>query len=341
MPVKIIFYLIARLALLSTRLTVKRNKNTETNFELLLKYLITKPLLTTNKKNKAYFALTATSIIWGTTWVASRIGVQHVPALEVSYIRQFVAGSLFLIFFFIRGEKLPTWSQFRWLSTLSIFTFVLSNGFSTWSVKYISSGLAALISALNPLCVVMIEMIFFKKNNNTSLTFVGLFVGIAGVAIVFYENAFHQQTEGYGLGVMLGLIAMIGWSIGTIFVARNKNRMDPYYAIGWQMFIGSFLICLLACTTGNNISFDEIPFQTWTAIGYLVGMGSIAAFAAFIYTVKYLPPAIASLYAYINPIVAMVTGAILLNEPLTFSLVIGAVITLTGVYIVNYSIKIR
>ena len=286
-------------------------------------------------------ALAATSIIWGTTWVASRIGVQQVPGLEISYVRQFIAGSFLLIFFFIRGEKLPTWSEFRLLLTLSIFTFVLSNGFSTWSVKYVSSGLASLISALNPLCVVIIEMIFFRKNNNTLLTFVGLFIGIAGVAIVFYENAFHQQPEGYRLGVILGFIAMIGWSIGTILVARNKYRMNPYYAIGWQMFIGSFLIYLLAHTTGNNISFYEIPFQTWTVIAYLVCIGSIAAFVAFIYTVKYLPPAIASLYAYVNPIVAMVTGTMLLNEPLTFNLVIGALITLAGVYIVNYSIKIR
>jgi len=89
------------------------------------------------------------------------------------------------------------------------------------------------------------------------------------------------------------------------------------------------------------ISFYEIPFQTWTVIAYLVCIGSIAAFVAFIYTVKYLPPAIASLYAYVNPIVAMVTGTMLLNEPLTFNLVIGALITLAGVYIVNYSIKIR
>jgi drug/metabolite transporter (DMT)-like permease len=299
-------------------------------------------LLTNYKKNKAYFALSATSIIWGTTWVASRIGVQHVPALQVSYIRQFIAGCLLLIFFFIKGEKMPTWPQFRWLFILSIFTFVLSNGFSTWSVKYVSSGLAALISALNPLCVVIIEMIFFKKKkNNTALTFIGLFVGIGGVAIVFYENAFHQQPEGYGVGVLLGFIAMIGWSIGTIFIARNKHQMNPYYAIGWQMLTGSFLIWLMALATGNNISFSEIPFQTWSAIVYLICMGSIAAFAAFIYTVKHLPPAIASLYAYINPIVAMITGALLLNEPLTFNLIIGALITLAGVYIVNYSIKIR
>jgi drug/metabolite transporter (DMT)-like permease len=294
-----------------------------------------------SKKSGSYLALTLTSIIWGTTWVASRIGVQHVPGLQISYIRQFIAGSLLLIFFFIRGEKLPTWQQFRWLFVLSIFTFVLSNGFSTWSVKYVSSGLAALISALYPLCVVIIEMIFFKRNNNTSLTFIGLFIGLAGVAIVFYENAFHEQPEGYSYGVILGVIAMIGWSIGTIYIARNKYQMNPYYAIGWQMFFGSFLICLLALTTNNNISFIEIPSQTWIVIAYLVSFGSVVAFVAFIYTVKYLSPAIASLYAYINPLVAMIVGSILLDEPLTFNLIIGALITLAGVYIVNYSIKIK
>jgi len=294
-----------------------------------------------SKKSGSYLALTLTSMIWGTTWVASRIGVQHVPGLQISYIRQFIAGSLLLIFFFIRGEKLPTWQQFRWLFVLSIFTFVLSNGFSTWSVKYVSSGLAALISALYPLCVVIIEMIFFKRNNNTSLTFIGLFIGLAGVAIVFYENAFHEQPEGYSYGVILGVIAMIGWSIGTIYIARNKYQMNPYYAIGWQMFFGSFLICLLALTTNNNISFIEIPSQTWIVIAYLVSFGSVVAFVAFIYTVKYLSPAIASLYAYINPLVAMIVGSILLDEPLTFNLIIGALITLAGVYIVNYSIKIK
>ncbi|HXL54755.1 MAG TPA: EamA family transporter, partial [Chitinophagaceae bacterium] len=112
-------------------------------------------------------------------------------------------------------------------------------------------------------------------------------------------------------------------------------------AMGWQMFIGSFLIFILAHATSNNIPFSDIPFQTWAAIAYLIGMGSVVAFVAFIYSIKHLPPAIASLFAYINPIVAMIAGTILLNEPLTLNLLIGALITLTGVYLVNYSIKIK
>jgi drug/metabolite transporter (DMT)-like permease len=295
--------------------------------------------LQTSNKNKAYFALTATSIIWGTTWVASRIGVEDVPGLQVSYLRQFIAGCLLLSFFFIRGEKLPTWQQFRWLFILSIFMFVLANGFSTWSVKYIPSGLASLISALAPICVVLIDLVFFKQHKNTPLTFLGLFIGFAGVAMVFYENAFHEQPEGYVLGIIYGLIAMIAWSIGTIFVTRNKYNINPYYAMGWQMFLSSFMIFILAKFTRNDIPINEVTLKTWGAIAYLIIMGSVIAFAAFIYSIKYLPTAIASLYAYINPIVAMLFGTLILDEPLTINLLFGAIVTLVGVYIVNYSIK--
>lgn len=291
------------------------------------------------QKNKAYLSLAATSILWGTTWVASRVAVQQTPGLEVSYIRQFIAGSLILLFFLVRGEKLPTLQQFRWLAVLSVFVFVLANGLSTWSVKYVPSGLAALIGALYPLCVVIIDMLFFRQNRTTPLTMIGMLVGLGGVVIVFYENAFHEQPEGYMFGVILGLIAMLSWSIGTIFIARNKYKLNPYYAMGWQMFIGSFLILLVAQISGNNIPMREISVQTWAAIAYLVSMGSIVAFMAFIHSMKYLPAAVAALYAYINPIVAMITGTFLLNEPFTFNLLLGAVITLAGVYLVNYSIR--
>ncbi len=291
------------------------------------------------KRNKAIGALCLTSIIWGTTWVASKIAVQGAPGLTVSSIRQFTAGSLFLIFYFIKGEKLPSIKQFGWLIMLSAFMIVFANGLSTWGVKFMSSGLAALIGALYPLCVALIQMIFLGNRNTKPLTFLGLFIGICGVAVVFYENTFHSQPEGYKLGVFLGFIAMISWSIGTILIARNKYQMNPYYAVGWQMFIGSFLIYILSKVTNNSIPISEVPAQTWVAIIYLILMGSLVAFVAFIFTVKYLESTLASLYAYINPLVAMFAGAIFLKEALTINLFIGAVITLIGVYMVNYSMK--
>jgi len=290
-------------------------------------------------KHKAYLALACTSLVWGSTWVVSKVGVQKIPALELSAVRQLIAGVLFLSFFTIKGEKLPTKKQFGWLIVISFLMFLLGNGLSTWSVKYIPSGLAALIAALYPLCVVVLEFLFFKRAAQSLLTFIGLFLGVGGIAIVFYENAFHHQPDGYFFGVILALLAMVGWSLGTIFIARNKYAMNPYYALGWQMIIGAALIFALAIGTNNFISILKIPADVWWVLAYLVIMGSVLAFVAFLYSMKHLSPAVASLYAYINPIVAIIIGSIILNEKLTGHIIIGSIVTLIGVYLVNYSVK--
>jgi drug/metabolite transporter (DMT)-like permease len=101
-------------------------------------------------KQKAYIALFLTSTIWGTTWVASKIGIQHVPALEIASLRQFIAGVLLLSFFLLKGEKLPTGKQFLWLTMMGILLFVSANGIATLALKHIPSGMGALVSALYP-----------------------------------------------------------------------------------------------------------------------------------------------------------------------------------------------
>ena len=293
-------------------------------------------------KQKAYISLSLTCFAWGTTWVASKIAVQTTPGLQVSGIRQLIAGSLFLLFFgLFKKEKLPTLQQFAWLVLASFFLVVLNSGLTTWSVKYIPSGLAALIGALNPLFIVIIEMLFLKNKNYTPLTFIGLFTGILGIAIVFYNNAFHQHPAGYGFGIVLCFIGILSWSIGTLLVARNKYQMNPYYALGWQMMIAAFLLLIFAKSTNNFIPIRAIPLQAWLSICYLVAIGSIVAFIAFLYSIKHLPSAIASLYSYINPIIAMIIGSIIFSEKLTVYILIGALITLAGVYMVNISLRKR
>lgn len=291
-------------------------------------------------KQKAYIGLVATSIIWGTSWVASKIAVKGgVPGLEVAAIRQFMGGALFVGFFLIRGEKLPSGRQMLWLAGMGSLLFVIANGFATVALRYIPSGLAALIAALYPLSVVIIERIFFRNTKITWVTFAGLLLGITGIGIVFYDNAFHNQPEGYVLGLILSLIAMLSWSVGTIIIARNKVKINAYNATGWQMLLGSFLLMIMTLASGNTMSISAIPSSTWLAIVYLVFVSSIVAFVAFIYTMKHLEPAIAALYAYINPIIAILTGSVLMNEKLTIDILIGSAITLAGVFLVNRSLK--
>lgn len=291
-------------------------------------------------KTGGYLALATTSIVWGTTWVASKVGVQEMPALQMASIRQFLGGSIFVIFFMLyKKMALPTLKEFGWLLMMGILMFVMANGLSTWSLNYIPTGMSALIGALYPLSVVIIETVFYKSRNMTILTLVGLLLGVIGVGIVFYENAFHDHPEGFLFGVILSVTAMLAWSVGTIFVARNKMNMNPYYATGWQMLVGAALLCIIAYLTRPVVPLAAISGKVWLVIAYLVLMGSILSFVAFIYSMKKLPAAISSLYAYINPLVAMITAAIVLNEKLTMNILWGAIVTLAGVFMVNYSIK--
>jgi len=290
-------------------------------------------------QKKAYLALTITSIVWGTTWVASKMGVKHMPAFELASIRQFLGGSIYVIFFLIKGEKLPTKKQFLWLVPLAFLMFVSANGIATYGLQYISSGLAALIAALYPLSVVLIERFYYKAIKINAPTLIGLLLGLLGIGFIFYKDSMQIHGSNYVLGVLLSLFAMFSWSIGSILIARNKTDMNAYNAIGWQMLISAACMGLYTIYSGDYIPLNAIPAVSWGVIIYMVIGGSIFAFVSFIYSMKHLHPAISSLYAYINPIVAIWVGSLLLGEPMTWNSIIGTICTLIGVYLVNKSLK--
>jgi drug/metabolite transporter (DMT)-like permease len=290
-------------------------------------------------QQKAYIALGATSIIWGTTWIAMKLGVQQMPALQMAAMRQLIGGSILVGFFLCKGFTIPSAPQLKRVFILSIFTFVLANGLSMWSMEFIPSGLGAMIGSLYPLVVVLMEFFFFKNRNVKPMGFLGILLGLAGICMVLYQKAFDAHPQGYFWGVLLSVTATISWSYSTITIARQKMKMNPYYGMGWQMLFGSILMGLFCWIRGDYIALEKIGSQAWLSMAYLIVFGSILALIAFIFSMKYLPAAIASLYAYINPIVAILLGTVLLKESISFSFVLGSLITLTGVYLVNKSTK--
>jgi drug/metabolite transporter (DMT)-like permease len=291
-------------------------------------------------KAKGYFALFITSIVWGTTWVVCKIGVTSMPAMQLVYLRQLIAGALFVGFFlFYKKLPIPTAKQFRWLFLMSIIMFVSANGLSTWGVQFIPPGLGALIGALYPLVVVILERLFFKNKQANLLTFTGLVCSIFGIVLIFSKNDFSANNPDFLFGVILSVVAMVSWSLGTILMARNKFDINPYYGLGWQMLISGTMIFIVMQFTNTTIPISEIPTNSWLAILYLVLFGSLMAFVAFIYSLKKLPTNIASLYAYINPIIATIIGVVILHDAINKYTVIGMIITIAGVYLVNKSIK--
>ena len=282
-------------------------------------------------------ALCWVSFFWGTTWLASKEGVKYMPALQLVAIRQFLGATLYLSYFLFKKTTWPKGKQWKTIFILSILNFVLSNGLSTWGVKYISSGLGAIIGALVPLWVVIISL--FRGEKLVKLAIVGLVVGFAGVCVIFYEHLSDFLIFDFRFGIIISIISTLTWAFATLYTKKKAASFNPYFSLGIQMFISSILLFAYLGATGSAVSLSSIPMISWISIGYLVLFGSVLTFIAFIYALQHLPAEINSIYAYVNPIIAVLLGAYIFGEPLTFSIAVGGIITLLGLYLVNQSIR--
>jgi drug/metabolite transporter (DMT)-like permease len=304
-------------------------------------------------RTKALFALAAVCILWGTTWIASKEGVRHMPALQLAGIRQLSAGIIYVIFFILRGAPLPKGREWIPVLVLSFLNFIMSNGLSTWGVKYISAGLGAIMGAIFPLWLVIIGL-FSSREKIPTKAIIGLLLGFAGVCVIFYDHMMDFMNPEFRLGIILSLIATWTWAFATIYTKKQAASFNPYFSLGLQMVISGTLL-LLFTKTGSQfmisevnggshpfvpyIPFTEIPWQSWAAVGYLVLFGSLTAFVCYLYALQNLPTEQASIYAYINPIVAVFFGWLLFSEKITIYITIGGLVTLLGVYLVNKAFK--
>jgi drug/metabolite transporter (DMT)-like permease len=282
-------------------------------------------------------ALIWVGFFWGTTWIASKEGVRYIPGIQMAAIRQFIAGLLYIVFFLVTKAPWPKGKQWKTIVILAILNFTLSNGLSTAGVKYISSGLGAIIAAIFPIWVVIIS--FFRGERIAKLAVTGTLISFVGICVIFYEHLADFLIADFRLGIILSVIATITWAFGTLYTKKKAASFNPYFSLGLQMFISSILLFAYNGATGISVSLSEIPISTWYAIAYLVIVGSLITFTIFIYSLQNLPPEISSIYAYINPIVAVLLGAVLFGESLSLSIALGGFVTLFGLYLVNQSLR--
>ncbi|MEO7801412.1 MAG: EamA family transporter [Ginsengibacter sp.] len=288
-------------------------------------------------RTKAYLALTIVSITWGTTWLASKEAVRLMPPLQMISFRQFSAGCLLLLFFLFKKQPMPLGKQWKSIFILSVLNFLLSNGLSTWGVKYISSGLGSIISAIFPLWLVII--LLFKGSKIPTNAIIGMVLGFGGVCIIFYEHLNDFLNADFRLGIIMSITASITWAFGTLYTQKHAINFNPYVSLGFQMFISGGVLLIAAYSTGNVMPLKDIPVLAWSAIAYLVIISSLITYVAYIYTLQHLPATLASIYAYINPIIAILLGALLVNEPFTWFIAIGGLVTIAGVYLMNRSLR--
>ncbi len=288
---------------------------------------------------KAFFALALVCFFWGTTWVASKKGVTHMPALQMAGLRQLIGGTLYVSFFLLYKKlPLPKGKEWRPVLILCLLNFVLSNGLSTWGVKFVSAGLGAIMGAIFPLWLVVIGL-FSVGNKIPKKAILGLLLGFSGVCVIFYEHMHDFLNPDFTFGIIISLVATWTWALGTLYTKTQAANFNPYFSLGLQMLISGIITTGGVAMAGQAIPLQSIPWQSWSAIAFLVVFGYVVAFICYIYALQNLPIEQASIYAYVNPIVAVFCGWLLFNEMVTGFIIVGGLVTLAGVYLVNKAFK--
>ncbi len=312
-----------------------------TSADYLKKLAVFNPLTIHKKgtRSKAIFALALVCFLWGTTWIASKEGVKHMPALQLASIRQLIAGILYVGFFLYKKIPLPKGKEWRPVLVLSFLNFIMSNGLSTLALHYkISAGLGAIIGAIFPLWIVVIGL-FASKDKMPTKAVIGMILGFAGVCVIFYDHLTDFLDSTFQLGIIFSTIATWTWAIATLYTKQQAASYNPYFSLGLQMLISGICLSGFNAATGTAVPLTAIPWQSWAAIAYLIIFGSLIAFVCYLYALQNLPTEQASLYAYVNPIVAVLCGWVIFREKVNGFIIIGGLVTLLGVYLVNRAFK--
>ncbi len=312
-----------------------------TSADYLKKLAVFNPLTIHKKgtRSKAIFALALVCFLWGTTWIASKEGVKHMPALQLASIRQLIAGVLYVGFFLYKKIPLPKGKEWRPVLVLSFLNFIMSNGLSTLALHYnISAGLGAIIGAIFPLWIVVIGL-FASKDKMPTKAVIGMILGFAGVCVIFYDHLTDFLDSTFQLGIIFSTIATWTWAIATLYTKQQAASYNPYFSLGLQMLISGICLSGFNAATGTAVPLSAIPWQSWAAIAYLIIFGSLIAFVCYLYALQNLPTEQASLYAYVNPIVAVLCGWVVFGEKVTIYIIFGGLVTLLGVYLVNRAFK--
>lgn len=282
----------------------------------------------------AYLAWITICIIWGTTYLAIRIGVTDLPPMLFAGIRWIIAGTLLTILLNLRHYPLPGLKDLKHLAIVGILLLGIANGLVVVAEQWLPSGLTALILSTLPFWVVGLESILPQGPKLNLFIISGLSLGAAGVILIFAHDLNISVEFNVVLGGLCLLGAVIAWAVGSIYWKYKKTEVKPLMGASVQMLIAGLLQTILGIALGEQNSF-QLTQNGLLALTYLIIFGSIFGYASYIYSVTHLPLSLVSTYAYINPVIALILGWYVLDEPLTFTVFIAAGLILIGVGLVK------
>ena len=273
-------------------------------------------------------------LIWGTTYLGIRISLETIPPLLMAAMRWIAAGGLLIAVLKLRGERLPGPRQWPSLFLLGLLLIGFGNGAVVWAELTVPSGLTAVLVATVPFWMVGIDALIPDGDRLTIRRVLGLAIGFGGIVLLVWpEIQVGEGGRAFLGGVIAAQIACVGWAIGSSY-ARHRGRgrakeENVLATAAFEMLFGglALLVAGLAMREAPRIAFTP---RTAGALTYLIFVGAIGGFTAYAYALKHLPVATVSLYAYVNPIIAVVLGTLVLHEPFNARMVLAALVVLGG-----------
>ena len=275
--------------------------------------------------------------VWGSTFLAIRVGVREVPPLILAAMRFFVAGIVLYGWMIARGERSPSGREWRSATLLGLVIFVLDYGLLFWAEQRVPSGIAAVMLAMIPAFMALSEIIFLRTQTLTVRLVVALLIGIGGVAVLMSRSLNLGGAPIDKRGAAALIFASMSWSVASALTRKLTLPKSKVMSSGAQMLAGGVLLAVTAAALGEFHNFHpwSVSREVWLALLYLIVAGSIVGFTAYVWLIHHESPTKVGTYAYVNPIVAVLVGYFLGGEALSLRTIVGTMFVLISVVVIT------
>ena len=292
--------------------------------------------MTPSVQRRAWFAWTVVCLIWGTTYLAIKVALETIPPFLMGGIRYLIGGTILAAWLVARREGLPPVREWGRLALLGFLMIALGNGGVVWAEQYLASGLTAVVIATSPFWMVAVDALFPGSDRLALRQWAGLFIGFCGIVLLMWPELSLGGATGRAtlLGILAVQIACAGWAVASAYTRRHALSRNVLGVAAVQMFFGGLSMTLAGTATGEwaHLAFSS---RTLWALVYLTLAGSVIAFAAYSYALRHLPIATVSLYTYVNPVIAVALGTLLLGEPFRVTMLVAAAAIVVGMLVVR------
>jgi drug/metabolite transporter (DMT)-like permease len=286
---------------------------------------------------KTMLAFAIIYFVWGSTFLAIRVGVHEVPPLLYAAMRFFTAGAVLFAWMRLKGTPSPKLREWASASLLAVCIFVLDYGLLFWAEKRVPSGIAAVMLATIPVFMALSEIIFLRTQRLTFRLALALLIGIVGVLILVSRSLSLGEAAIDPRGALALVIAAISWSVASALTRKLPLPDSKVMSSGSQMLVGGILLALAAAILGEFRGFhiETVSRRAWFALAYLIVAGSIVGFTAYVWLIHHESPTKVGTYAYVNPVVAVIIGYFLGGEAVGPRTLLGTLLVLVSVIVIT------